>query len=330
MTSGISRSRSCFNKLQATPAGLSADEASRRLRLYGPNTLAPESRFVLLVSFFRFFANPLVIILVVAAGVSFALGEHIGAAIIIAIVVFSVLLNFLMEFQAHHAVDEIRKQIAITAIVIRDGREQELPVTDLVAGDVIRLKAGDLVPADARLLTVKDLQVRESALTGESLRVEKTAIELSDDKHGSVATFHRGQIIECAHVCSGCQIEEVVDELNLPKQIISCHPSNLPLPDHVDCFVALNGSLGRLESSEALFGVHSTFDGSMILSEDIIQVLHGSVSTTMAQSPFLLTVGDRGAVDRRQVGVDYSRLWMGSIAERLAKQALGSICVTQR
>jgi len=98
----------------------------------------------------------------------------------------------------------------------------------------------------------------------------------------------------------------------------------------VDCFVALNGSLGRLESSEALFGVHSTFDGSMILSEDIIQVLHGSVSTTMAQSPFLLTVGDRGAVDRRQVGVDYSRLWMGSIAERLAKQALGSICVTQR
>jgi P-type Mg2+ transporter len=173
-----------FQQLQATPAGLAADEATRRLRFYGPNSLAPESRFVLLISFFRFFANPLVIILVAAAGVSFALGEHIGAAIIIAIVVFSVLLNFLMEFQAHHAVDEIRKQIAITAIVIREGREQELPVADLVPGDVIRLKAGDLVPADARLLNVKDLQVRESALTGESLPVEKTAIELSDDKHG--------------------------------------------------------------------------------------------------------------------------------------------------
>ena len=173
-----------FQQLQATPAGLTADEASRRLRLYGPNSLAPESRFVLLMSFFRFFANPLVIILVAAAGVSFALGEHIGAAIIIAIVLFSVLLNFLMEFQAHHAVDEIRKQIAITAIVIREGREQELPVADLVPGDVIRLKAGDLVPADARLLNVKDLQVRESALTGESLPVEKTAIELSGEKHG--------------------------------------------------------------------------------------------------------------------------------------------------
>ena len=122
----------------------------------------------------------------------------------------------------------------------------------------------------------------------------------------------------------------MVDELNLPKEIISCQPSNLSLPDHVDCFVALNGSPGCLEFSESLFGVHSTFDGSMILFEDVIQVLHGSVSATMAQCPFLLTVEDRGAVDRRQVGVDHSRLRMGSIAERLAKQALGSICVSQR
>src|ERR1700739_1371022 len=92
-----------FQQLQATSAGLTANEASRRLRLHGPNSLAPESRFFLLISFFSLFANPLVIILVAATCVSFALGEHIGAAIIIAIVVFSVLLNFLMEFQAHHA-----------------------------------------------------------------------------------------------------------------------------------------------------------------------------------------------------------------------------------
>ena len=104
-----------------------------------------------------------------------------------------------------------------------------------------------------------------------------------------------------AGVCGAflsCQIEKTIDELNLPKKIISCHPSNLPLADHVDCFVALNRSPGRLKFSESLFGVHSTFDGSMILFEDVIQVLHGSVSTTMAQCSFLLTVGDRGAVYR--------------------------------
>src|SRR5271169_4455823 len=129
----------------------------------------------------------------------------------------------------------------------------------------------------------------------------------------------------------GCQIEEAVDELNLSKKIISCHPSNLPFPDHVDCFVALNRSPSRLIFSEALLSIHSTFDGSMILFENVVQVLHRSVSTAGAQRPFLLiTVGNRTAVYRRQVSVDHSRLRMGSSAERLAKQALGSIGITER
>ena len=173
-----------LQQLPATAAGLTSEDAARRLRQCGPNSLVRQSRFAVLISFFGFFANPLVIILVVASGVSLALGEHVGGLIIIAIVLFSVLLNFLMEFQAQHAVEEIRKQIAVTAVVLRDGREQELPVADLVPGDVVRLKAGDLVPADGRLLDVKDLHVRESVLTGESLPVEKTAADLPREKHG--------------------------------------------------------------------------------------------------------------------------------------------------
>src|ERR1019366_3540156 len=114
------------------------------------------------------------------------------------------------------------------------------------------------------------------------------------------------------------------------KKIISCHPSNLFLLDHVECFVALNRSPSRLKFSEALLGVHATFDGSMIRFENVVQVLHRSVSTAVAQRPFLLTVGDRRAVNRCQVGVDHSRLGMGSIAECLAKQPLGSIGVTKR
>src|SRR5580704_8277513 len=97
-----------------------------------------------------------------------------------------------------------------------------------------------------------------------------------------------------------CQVEKAVDELNLTKKIISCHPSNLPLADHVDCFVALNRSPSHLEFSEALLGVHATFDGSMVLFENVVQVLHRSVSIALAQRPFLLTVRDRGAVNRRQ------------------------------
>jgi len=85
-----------------------------------------------------------------------------------------------------------------------------------------------------------------------------------------------------------------------------------------------------MEFSEALLGVHATFDGSMILFENVVQVLHRSVSTALAQRPFLLTVGDRGAVYRCQVGVDLSRLRMGSIAERLVKEPIGSVGVTER
>jgi P-type Mg2+ transporter len=107
-----------------------------------------------------------------------------GGLIIISIVLLSVFLNFFMEFQARHAVEEIRKQVVTTAAVIRDGREQELPMAELVPGDIVRLKAGDLVPADSRLLGAKDLHVRESALTGESLPVEKTADSLPEGRHG--------------------------------------------------------------------------------------------------------------------------------------------------
>jgi P-type Mg2+ transporter len=170
--------------LQATPAGLTSDEAKRRLRLHGPNSLVRESRFATQFSIFRLFANPLVIIFLVASGVSLGLGDPVGGSIIIAVVLLSILLNFFIEFQARHAVEEIQKQVATTAAVLRDGREQELPIAALAPGDIVRLNAGDLVPADARLLDVKDLHVRESALTGESLPVEKAAADLPGGKHG--------------------------------------------------------------------------------------------------------------------------------------------------
>ena len=170
--------------LGTTPAGLTSEEAEQRLRLYGRNELAQESRFAALIAFLRFFANPLVVILLVASVVSIALGDQVGGLIIIAMVLLSVLLNFFMEFQAHRAVEAIRKQVATTAAVVRDGEERELPIAELVPGDVVILNAGDLVPADARLLSVKDLQVRESALTGESLPVEKLAGELPQETHG--------------------------------------------------------------------------------------------------------------------------------------------------
>jgi Mg2+-importing ATPase len=169
--------------LEATPAGLTSDEAKQRLRRHGPNSLVAESRFAPLINFLRFFVNPLVLILLAASAISIVLGDQVGGTIIIAIVLLSVVVNFYMEFQARHAVEDIRKQVATTSAVLRDGHELELPVAELVPGDIIRLNAGDLAPADARLLDSKDLHVRESALTGESLPVDKAAGDLAAGQH---------------------------------------------------------------------------------------------------------------------------------------------------
>jgi P-type Mg2+ transporter len=154
--------RDLFELLQATPAGLTSDEATRRARLYGPNSFVRESRFAGLIGFLRFLTNPLVIILLVASAITLALGDPVGGLIIISMVLFSVLLNFFMEFQAQHAVEKIRKQVTTTAAVVRDGREQKLPIAEVVRGDIVRLNAGDLVPADARLLEARD-KARRSA-----------------------------------------------------------------------------------------------------------------------------------------------------------------------
>ena len=152
--------RDLLEVLHATPAGLTSKEAKQRLRLHGPNSLVGEPRFAALIGFLRFFANPLVVILLAASAVSIVLGDPVGGTIIIAIVLLSVIVNFYVEFQARHAVEDIRKQVATTAAVLRDGHELEVTTAELVPGDIVRLNAGDLAPADARLLDAKDLHVR--------------------------------------------------------------------------------------------------------------------------------------------------------------------------
>jgi len=173
--------------LETSSSGLSSGEAERRLRLHGPNTLTRATRLAPLAAFLRLLGNPLILVLLGASGIALALGDRLGGAIIIAMVLLSVLLNFVMEFRARTAVEAIRRRAATTAAVLRDGAAREIDAAGLVPGDVLLLNAGDLVPADARLLQAKDLHLRESALTGESLPVEKHADDLAPGPHGVAA-----------------------------------------------------------------------------------------------------------------------------------------------
>ena len=164
-----------FEQLHTSEKGLTSEEARRRLSEVGPNELGTVQRLTGFKQFLLLFMNPLVIILLAASIVSAVFGEVVDASIIILIVLLSNTLNYLQTHRSQRAVEGLRKQVALTATALRDGNWVEIPRSELVPGDVIRLTVGDLVPADARLSESVYLHVQQAALTGESLPVEKDA-----------------------------------------------------------------------------------------------------------------------------------------------------------
>jgi Mg2+-importing ATPase len=156
-------------------AGLTTQEAEARLVQFGPNEPAAKERHSFVSDLLHAFANPLVLILVIAAIVSAFTGDRVDAAIIGIIVLLSTAIDLTQSYRSQRAIERLRAQVAPTATVLRDGEWKELRRRDVAPGDIVRLSAGDLVPADARLLTARDLYVLQAALTGESLPAEKQA-----------------------------------------------------------------------------------------------------------------------------------------------------------
>jgi P-type Mg2+ transporter len=161
--------------------GLTQAEAAQRLQQVGPNEPAPRTHFSAVAQLLRLFANPLVLILLVASAISASLGEATDAALIVAIVLLSIGINFWQTYQSQRAAERLRASVRATATVRRDGDWQEVPVRDVVPGDVFRLTAGDLVPADGRLLESRDLALQQGMLTGESLPADKHAVVEGSD-----------------------------------------------------------------------------------------------------------------------------------------------------
>jgi len=164
-----------LEQLNTTPAGLSAAEAEARLETYGPNTVARENRHSFFTRLWENVKNPLVILLSVLGVVSYLTGDLRAAIVIASMVLLGIVLRFVQESRADHAAEQLKAMVSTTASVLRDGRKVELPLQQIVPGDVLTLSAGDMVPADVRLLSARDLFLNQAALTGESLPVEKSA-----------------------------------------------------------------------------------------------------------------------------------------------------------
>ncbi len=160
--------------LETSPQGLTSDEASNRLQIYGPNELAKGKKHSALMQFLKNFKNPLVLILLIAALISGFIQEYVNMTIIFVIVFLSVFLDFYQESKAERAAEALKEKVTTTATVLRDNTKKEVKLHDIVPGDIIYVSAGDISPADARVITAKDLFINQSALTGESYPVEKT------------------------------------------------------------------------------------------------------------------------------------------------------------
>jgi Mg2+-importing ATPase len=163
--------------LETAPEGLTEEAACERLQKFGPNEVSREKRHDWLVRFWHAVRNPLVILLTILAGITFYTAEepsdYAGGWIMMAMVVLGVALRYIQESRADAAAAKLKAMINVTATVIRDGKPREIPLRQLVPGDILKLSAGDMIPADVRLISCKDLFVIQATLTGESLPVEK-------------------------------------------------------------------------------------------------------------------------------------------------------------
>jgi Ca2+-transporting ATPase len=197
-----------LQRLSSRRSGLTEGEAKEQLARFGPNELKSAKKVSLWMLFLEQFKSLLIIILLFAVVLSAVIGEPIDAIIIGVIILFACGLGFIQEYRAEKAMEALKKMAAPTASVIRDGNEQEIPARDLVPGDLVVIRTGDRIPADARLIEAVNLKINEAPLTGESVPIEKVIATLPDEVNigdkrnmvfmGTAAVYGRGTAVTTA------------------------------------------------------------------------------------------------------------------------------------
>ena len=172
-----------IRSLSSSSHGLNQEEVQKRLAQFGHNELRKKEKISPWKIFLQQFKSVLIVILLIAVALSGIVGEVADAILIAVIVAFCSILGFIQEYRAERALEALKKMAAPTATVLRDGKEMEIAASELVPGDIILLRTGDRIPADARLIEAVNLKTDEAPLTGESVPIEK----ISDPLEGEVS-----------------------------------------------------------------------------------------------------------------------------------------------
>ncbi|MFW2390690.1 MAG: cation-translocating P-type ATPase, partial [Polyangiales bacterium] len=271
-----------MSRVSSSPAGLSSAEVEQRSASYGPNELQAADGVSPWEILLQQFKNVLILILIVATVVSAFLGHGVETIAISVIVVFAVVLGFVQEYRAEKAIEALRKMAAPTVIVLRDGREVEVPARTLVPGDIILLQAGDKVAADARVVTSVNLKVDEAALTGESVAVQKNTEPLSGDDlalgdrnnmvfGGTIVTYGRGRGVV---VATGMQTEFG----RIAKMLQTVETVRTPLQRNLD-------RVGRVLAQAALLIVAAVVVVAVLRDQPLLEMFIFGVALAVAAVP---------------------------------------------
>jgi Ca2+-transporting ATPase len=309
-----SRSRQeVLDALGTSSQGLSPREASARLERFGPNEIEEQRRATALQILLRQFTSFLIIILIAAAAISFALGEMVDAIAILAIILLNGVLGFVQEFRAEKALEALRELAAPHARVRRGGQERLIEAQKVVLGDIVLLEAGDQVPADARMLETINLKADESPLTGESVPSDKIVVTLAEETpladrenmvySGTTITYGRGTAVV---VATGMATEFGT----IAEHIQRAEEETTPLQARLRSLGVILGAL-VLGVCAVLFGVQLLKGESLL--ESFMMAVALAVSAVPEGLPAVVTVAlalgvrtmsQRNAIVRRLASVE--------------------------
>lgn len=297
-----------YETLHSTASGLSENEATKKLKIVGPNKLVSKNNFTVLKLLWDSFFSPLVMLLLVAGIISAVLGDVKDFLVIFTIVILSGGITFYQHFKANHAAEALKKKVQLTATVIRNGIKHEIPFSHLVPGDLVLLTPGDVLPADGRLIETKDLSIDESTLTGETFPAQKT-INFSQKSSHSLSSL-TNIVFAGTHVISGegtCIIFATGKQTQLGQLSLEIVKAKPPTDfDHGVNTLSITLIKTILLLSAFVFGVNAFLHHEILTSFTFAVAL--AVGLTPELMPVILTVNlSRGALrmEKKEVIVKY-------------------------
>ncbi|MFC1662751.1 cation-translocating P-type ATPase [Patescibacteria group bacterium] len=278
---------SVLKKVKSIADGLTVEEAKKRLTQQGKNILPKAPPLPGLKIFFNQFRSAMVLILVAASTISFALGDFVDGWIIAVAVIINVVVGWLQEYRAERSLDKLREAVTYKSVVLRDGKEHQIDSTYVVVGDIVVLRTGDHIPADCRVIKSVSLYTNEAALTGESFPVEKIESEISEDKGvgdqanmvfmGTTVARGEGRAVVVS-TKNKTEIGKIAELVKATKE------ESTPLQKQLQ-------NLGKTLSYIVLAISILIFSIGVIANKDVVQMFTTAVAVAVAAVPEGLVIG---------------------------------------